>query len=349
MPSSRRTTHLSSFREELPFEVWFTRILINGCLDRIKARTRRERWLVSSAGAGARRSRISRTGWPAAARRPRSRCSLASGARSWPAALSRLPDRQRSVFMLSHYEGCTSREVSAMTGLNESTVRVHLFRAIRRLRTLLTDDGSAAAADDHRRQTSCPYLMLWGAAASGRHRVQRAVVRGRGRRRRRGRRIRRRTSGELRRLPRPLRRLRRLARRRPRRRHRREPTRPSPPSVWPRSSRRSSAASKRSSARPGSSPSRSTPGRSAATRSGPQRWIAAAAAAGLIVGLGAGELLDLAALRRACAAADRDTEPLAPERRAAASSRSRPQLGRRAALRRGPVARASKRSRRSTR
>src|SRR6188472_2230137 len=39
-------THLSSFREELPFDVWFTRILINGCLDRIKARTRRERWIA---------------------------------------------------------------------------------------------------------------------------------------------------------------------------------------------------------------------------------------------------------------------------------------------------------------
>src|SRR5947208_16152271 len=39
-------SHLSTFREELPFDVWFTRILINGCLDRIKARTRRERWLV---------------------------------------------------------------------------------------------------------------------------------------------------------------------------------------------------------------------------------------------------------------------------------------------------------------
>src|SRR5574339_782969 len=39
-------SHLSSFREELPFEVWFTRILINGCLDRIKARTRRERWIA---------------------------------------------------------------------------------------------------------------------------------------------------------------------------------------------------------------------------------------------------------------------------------------------------------------
>jgi DNA-directed RNA polymerase specialized sigma24 family protein len=51
------------------------------------------------------------------------------------------------VFMLSHYEGCTSREVSALTGLNESTVRVHLFRAIRRLRTLLTDEGNARPAE----------------------------------------------------------------------------------------------------------------------------------------------------------------------------------------------------------
>jgi RNA polymerase sigma-70 factor (ECF subfamily) len=54
-------------------------------------------------------------------------------------AIATLPDRQRSVFMLSHYEGCTSREVSALTGLNESTVRVHLFRAIRKLRVLLGD------------------------------------------------------------------------------------------------------------------------------------------------------------------------------------------------------------------
>src|SRR5678809_1016272 len=39
-------SHIGTFREELPFEVWFTRILINGCLDRIKARKRREKWLV---------------------------------------------------------------------------------------------------------------------------------------------------------------------------------------------------------------------------------------------------------------------------------------------------------------
>ena len=48
-----------------------------------------------------------------------------------------LDGRQRTVFMLCHYGDCTPREVSAMTGLNESTVRVHLFRAARKLRALL--------------------------------------------------------------------------------------------------------------------------------------------------------------------------------------------------------------------
>ena len=62
------------------------------------------------------------------------------------AALSRLPERQRLVFMLSHFEGRSSREVSAMTGLNESTVRVHLFRAIRRLRSLLAKPAEPVQA-----------------------------------------------------------------------------------------------------------------------------------------------------------------------------------------------------------
>src|SRR5207245_7588641 len=32
--------HINQYREAWPFEVWFTRILINGCLDRRKARAR---------------------------------------------------------------------------------------------------------------------------------------------------------------------------------------------------------------------------------------------------------------------------------------------------------------------
>jgi RNA polymerase sigma-70 factor, ECF subfamily len=142
-------SHLASFREELPFEVWFTRILINGCLDRIKARTRRERWLVSAPEPAPGQSDFTDRvagGGPS----PEDQVLARERRQKLAGALARLPERQRSVFMLSHYEGCTSREVSALTGLNESTVRVHLFRAIRRLRTLLTD-GSHGGNDSVRR------------------------------------------------------------------------------------------------------------------------------------------------------------------------------------------------------
>jgi len=148
--------HLASFREELPFDVWFTRILINGCLDRIKARTRRERWLLPMTGkAGGRGSTVVQAAEAGSTERDLTERVAAGGLspeqallgrerrREIAAALGKLPERQRSVFVLSHVEGRTSREVSALTGLNESTVRVHLFRAIRKLRTLL-----APASDD---------------------------------------------------------------------------------------------------------------------------------------------------------------------------------------------------------
>src|SRR5947207_13848704 len=38
--------HIASYREAWPFEVWFTRILINGCLDRRRSRSRRDRWFA---------------------------------------------------------------------------------------------------------------------------------------------------------------------------------------------------------------------------------------------------------------------------------------------------------------
>jgi len=39
--------HLPSFREDLLFELWFTKIVVNGCLDRLKVRNRRARWMIS--------------------------------------------------------------------------------------------------------------------------------------------------------------------------------------------------------------------------------------------------------------------------------------------------------------
>lgn len=127
-------THITSYREAWPFEVWFTRILINGCLDRRKARNRRERWFVPGEVSSGDEARLAAAARPVdpeqklLARERRSRVA---------AAVDRLDGRQRTVFILSQYGDCTPREISAMTGLKESTVRVHLFRAARKLRGLL--------------------------------------------------------------------------------------------------------------------------------------------------------------------------------------------------------------------
>jgi len=142
-------THIDSYKDEWPFEVWFTRILINGCLDRLKARRRRERWIVPMIESGGGERELTEI-MPARGPSPEDTMLLNERRRRLAGALAGLPDRQRTIFMLSHYEGHSSKEVSAMTGLNESTVRVHLFRAIRKLRGLL---ASGEKTKDARRKT----------------------------------------------------------------------------------------------------------------------------------------------------------------------------------------------------
>jgi RNA polymerase sigma-70 factor (ECF subfamily) len=127
-------SHITSYREAWPFEVWFTRILINGCLDRRKARSRRERWFVGGELSHADEARLAAS---APSSDPEQKLLSRERRARVAAAVDKLDGRQRTVFVLSQYGDCTPREISAMTGLNESTVRVHLFRAARKLRGLL--------------------------------------------------------------------------------------------------------------------------------------------------------------------------------------------------------------------
>ncbi|MCC7044282.1 MAG: sigma-70 family RNA polymerase sigma factor [Acidobacteria bacterium] len=143
--------HIGTFREDLPFEVWFTRILINGCLDRIKARRRRERWMAPPVLDPSGSERDPADYIPSRGPSPEELVLSEERRQQLMGAVAELPERQRMVFMLSHFDGRSSREVSAMTGLNESTVRVHLFRAIRRLRGLLVTrktKGQSARRND---------------------------------------------------------------------------------------------------------------------------------------------------------------------------------------------------------
>src|SRR5262245_46455354 len=85
-------THIASYREEYPFEVWFTRILVNGCLDLRKARARRLRWALPMPAAPDMMAQME----PVADQpSPEDRLMSSERARQIAGAVERLPDRQR--------------------------------------------------------------------------------------------------------------------------------------------------------------------------------------------------------------------------------------------------------------
>ncbi|HXG90247.1 MAG TPA: RNA polymerase sigma factor [Vicinamibacterales bacterium] len=136
--------HIEQYREDLSFDVWFTRILVNACLDRIKSRNRHQRWLASPRESSqAERFHDERPVEQAAGHEPSTEHQMLMRER-WGqvlAAVATLPDRQRLVFTLSHLDERTAAEISDATGMSPATVRVHLFRAIRKVRALLGDQG----------------------------------------------------------------------------------------------------------------------------------------------------------------------------------------------------------------
>ena len=132
--------HIEQYRSELPFEVWFTRILVNAALDRLKSRARQRRWISSTDEENGRpveqiagnevsheRRLLAKERW-----------------RQVTEAVASLPDRQRLVFTLCHLDEQTPAEIGAATGMSPATVRVHLFRALRKLRGVL---GGQAGTD----------------------------------------------------------------------------------------------------------------------------------------------------------------------------------------------------------
>ena len=54
-------------------------------------------------------------------------------------AAEKLPDKQRTAFLLKHIQNLKIREISVIMGIGEGTVKKYLFRAIEKLRIELKD------------------------------------------------------------------------------------------------------------------------------------------------------------------------------------------------------------------
>jgi RNA polymerase sigma-70 factor (ECF subfamily) len=126
--------HMTSYRADLPFDAWFTRILVNACLDRAKARNRARRWLVSPVAD----DEVNAVESVAAdGPSPERQLLAASKWQELTAAVRTLPTRQRDVFLLAHLDEQAPQDIAITLGMSPATVRVHLFRALRKLRAAL--------------------------------------------------------------------------------------------------------------------------------------------------------------------------------------------------------------------
>jgi RNA polymerase sigma-70 factor (ECF subfamily) len=116
------------FRGEAAVTTWFHRVVVNASLDVLRKRAslpvaveeipeRPEHGVV----------------------RPEESARRGEIRRMVESAVHRLPERQRDVFLLKHFEGLSVKEVGATLGLAEGTVKAHLSRAVHALREELSE------------------------------------------------------------------------------------------------------------------------------------------------------------------------------------------------------------------
>ena len=134
----RAYQNLKDFREGSTFETWLTRICINWCKDRLK----RRRLVLYFHQAPASDESGEETGPRSPATddpSPERRAVSREIRERLRLAMESLSPRQRSVFVLKHFEELSIPEIAGLTGLDSGTVKSHLFRAAHKIRKRLGD------------------------------------------------------------------------------------------------------------------------------------------------------------------------------------------------------------------
>ncbi len=128
---------LRDFKGEAAFETWITRIAINSVRDGV--RRRKPSVAFADLGGPDGGSEIPAAFDPGDGTSPERDLLSREIRRRIGTALEVLSPRQRSVFVMKHYEERSIAEIGEATGLEEGTVKSHLFRAARKLRERLED------------------------------------------------------------------------------------------------------------------------------------------------------------------------------------------------------------------
>jgi RNA polymerase sigma-70 factor, ECF subfamily len=123
-----------TFRGECSVDTWLMRIAVN--LVRNQVRTRRYQFWKKAERVNS--EQIER--WADQNISPEERASVNEQVQAIWLAASSLSERQRTVFLLRFVEDLDIHEIAQATGLTESTVNVHLSRAVQRIRKCLGNE-----------------------------------------------------------------------------------------------------------------------------------------------------------------------------------------------------------------
>jgi len=114
---------------------WITRIAVNTCLDRLRSR----KWQFWRKRPAPEDEALILATVPASEPNAEDEMHSVQVRERLQRAMERLSDRQRAVFTLRHYEGRSLEGIAEILGLDVGTVKMHLFRAVNKLRTDLHD------------------------------------------------------------------------------------------------------------------------------------------------------------------------------------------------------------------
>lgn len=124
---------INAWRPTGSFVAWLLRLTTNQALDHLRKKKRRptERLEENTVDQGsALKTRLSN---------PEEKAQHSEIDARVTVALGSLSPSQRTVFVLRHYEGMALAEIAPVLGCTVGSVKVHLFRALRKLRVELGD------------------------------------------------------------------------------------------------------------------------------------------------------------------------------------------------------------------
>ncbi|MCP4649808.1 MAG: sigma-70 family RNA polymerase sigma factor [PVC group bacterium] len=131
--------NIKNFKFNSSFSTWFYRILINLCRDFLRRKSS-SRICLGSKTEGDQVYELKDDG-----ANPAQGLIITELDENIQAAIEELPDKQRIVFNLKYKEGMKIREIAEVMGVSVSTIKVHLFRAVRslqkKLRPYLNEGG----------------------------------------------------------------------------------------------------------------------------------------------------------------------------------------------------------------